>query len=58
MPLDIQSVTELEEEIRLALESIAMEYSSAFWKELNFLEEQRNINTLAVPKKADVVKRK
>ena len=35
-----------------------MEYSSAFWKELNFLEEQKNINTLAIPKKADINKRK
>lgn len=35
-----------------------MEYSSAFWKELNFLEEQKNINTLAIPKKTDINKRK
>ena len=40
-------VRELEEELRLGVESLAMEYSSMFSKELNMGEEMRQMNALS-----------
>jgi hypothetical protein len=42
----------------LAIESLAMEYSVMFWKEINNQEEQRNALVFLSNKKGEVLKRK
>jgi hypothetical protein len=50
-------VGELREELRLAIGSLSMEYSTMFWKELNLYEDFRNMNYF-VNKKSEITKRK
>jgi hypothetical protein len=55
---EIQAVEELKDEMGLAIESLAMEYSVMFWKEINNQEEQRNALVFLSNKKGEVLKRK
>ena len=48
----------MKEQFRIALESIGMEYSSMFWKELNLNEEQKQNQIFSSSKKNDHLKRK
>jgi hypothetical protein len=53
----VKVVGELRDEIRLAISSLSMEYSSMFCKELNIYEDFKNMNYF-INKKNDVTKRK
>lgn len=53
----VRVVGELRDELRLAIGSLSMEYSSMFWKELNLYEDFRNMNYF-VNKKNEITKRK
>jgi hypothetical protein len=48
----------MKEELALAVESLAMEYSTMFWKEINMQEEQRNSQIFLNNKKGELTKRK
>ena len=53
----IKVVNELRDELKLGVESLAMEYSSMFWKDLNLYEDLKNMNFFT-NKKNDIIKRK
>ena len=58
LPADEEALNSLSEEIKVIVESIAMEFSQASWKELNADLEQKNLSFTATTKLSDISKRR
>ncbi|KRX07149.1 hypothetical protein PPERSA_09363 [Pseudocohnilembus persalinus] len=57
-PATVECINEFKSEIQLAMESLALEYSNMFQKEMNANQEQKGKNTLTLQKKQEINKRK